>query len=271
MPTVLFSLANIRTGSGFLARFFAVNARDCTSRHEPWPDMFGPAVLARTSGQLDTVETLFSRKAARIDERRHYCETSHAFLKSFAEAAVARWPGLKLIHPVRDPREVARSAANRRASARLLPRWYTTYRGSDGGRYWRWALSGTEELFGAVGPEPLTMFQWYVVEWIEIENRAMRLLDKYGKHGDCFGLDVPTDLSSQERMRALLAFAGMEPRHDPLVLRLGRNGNFVRTRPGERDQQEFAEVVARVPRCYREIFARPAYARHAWARLLVEG
>ena len=47
------------------------------------------------------------------------------------------------------------------------------YRGGDGKKYFRWALTGLEPIFSHLAGNPLSRFQWYVVQWIEIENRAM--------------------------------------------------------------------------------------------------
>ena len=126
-----------------------------------------------------------------------YVETSHAFLKSWSDLAAEMFPQLKLVHLVRDPLKVAKSEANRHAWLDWFHFPLRNYRGGDGRHYPRWALTTLEPIYQPLAEQPLTLFQRYVVQWIEIENRAMRFLEKFDKYTDCITLQSPHDLNDR--------------------------------------------------------------------------
>lgn len=270
-PTVIYLAGNIRSGTRFLYRFFRNNTVGCICRHEPYPDLFGTPILAYVEGDTATIERAFLRKLRRINPHKHYCECNHAFLKSFADIAICYQPYLKLIHPIRDPLLVARSALNRKHAADFIPRFLTYYRGDDSRRYFRWTLTGNEPIYHSLRLLRLTPFQHYVVEWIEVENRCMRFLERYGKHKDCFTLHVPEDLGDEGRLREMLRFFGLQRKHERLDLRGGRNPNFVKTVPYPTDEGEIAEVVAHLPREYLRIFEGEPYVSQEWSVHLRRG
>jgi hypothetical protein len=242
-------------------------------RHEPYgwnPSMFGRPIYDRAVGEVDSIRRLARRKLARIRAcgAAAYVETSHAFLKSWSDVAPELFPDLKLVHLVRDPLKVAKSEANRHDLIDWLRLPWCYYRGGDGRPYFRWSLTGLEPIFGQFDGARLSRFQWYAIQWIEIENRAMQFLDRFGKHADCFTLHSPHDLNEPERMRELLEFLGLALRRDAISIRGRKNRNPRPTVVSDADREQFAAVVRELPPSYLDIFRREPYAKLPWAALL---
>lgn len=270
---VVFTLASGRSGTHFLAQLLRRNAAGCCVRHEPYgwnPSMFGRPIYDRAVGNLDAVRSLAMRKLARI--RRcgvaTYVETSHAFLKSWSDVAVELLPDLRLVHLMRDPLYVAKSEANRHDTIDWLHLPQTYYRGGDGRRYFRWSLTGLEPIFQHFAGVRLSRFQWYAIQWIEIENRAMRFLDQFAKHADCFALHSPHELNEPQRIGELLDFLRLKRRQSTITIGGRRNRNPWRTVITDDDRREFAEVVRLLPASSLAIFQREPYAQLPWAALL---
>jgi len=265
----VFTLGEGRSGTRFLARLFARNLPSCTAVHEPLPDLFGACIEWERTGQVERLRRAFSWKQRRIATCRSevYFESSHAFLKSFADLAVEAWPDLKLVRVVRDPRQVARSYVHRweMTDAARIP--FRICREGEGAPFIRWALTGREPIFADLGFEP-TLFQRYVVQWIEVENRAARFLDRHHKHADCVTLHVPPDLGDVDRLRAMFGDLGLEPRSQELVLPTRRNVNLVPTVVTEEDEAAFAQVVRALPPAHLDIFQHPPYSDYAWSAVL---
>jgi hypothetical protein len=232
--------------------------------------MFGRPIYDRAVGDVAAVRRLAERKRAWIE--RHgaplYVETSHAFLKSWWELAPELFDDWKLVHLVRDPRKVARSEANRHQFA---DRWRLPFRyyRAGGDRFFRWALTGREPIFDAFRPGELTLFQWYVVQWIEIENRAMRLLEEHQKHRHCVTLHSPHDLNDPQRVREMFRALELTVRNDPPVL-AGKQNRTPRlpTQLTSDDERQFRDVIARLPDSHLAIFARAPYSALPWCGLL---
>jgi hypothetical protein len=271
---VIFTLASGRSGTRFLADLFRRNV-SCVGRHEPYfdrgnPSMFGRPIYDRAVGDVDAVRRLARRKRAWIERRGGplYVETSHAFLKSWWDLAPELFADWNLIHLIRDPRKVARSEANRHEFA---DRWRLPFRHyrAGGERFFRWALTGREPIFSSFEPGELTLFQWYVVQWIEIENRAVRLLSEHKKHNECVTLDSPGDLNNPQLVREMFHSLGISPRRDPPLL--AGNQNRTPRRPtvlSEADEQQFSAVIARVPETHLSIFRERPYTAFSWAASL---
>jgi len=227
--------------------------------------MFGRPIYDLAVGDVAAVRRQAERKAQIIGRCGSpiYVETSHAFLKSWSDAAGDLFPQAKYAHLVRDPLKVARSEANRHAWLDAFHFPFRNYRGGDGRRYPRWALTTLEPIYRELGDAPLTLFQCYVVQWIEIENRAMRFLDRFEKHADCVTLQSPHELNDPERVRAMFDFLGVRLRRSELDLGGRQNRNPRPTVIGDQERAEFAAVLARLPATYLEIFTREPYARMA--------
>jgi hypothetical protein len=268
----IFTLASGRSGTHFLYQLFRRNAANCVCRHEPYgwnPSMFGRPIYDLAVGDVAAIRRLAERKARLIRSyaTATYVETSHAFLKSWSDAAVGLFPDMKVVHLVRDPLKVAKSEAYRHALLDWFRMPLRNYRGGDGRSYPRWALTGLEPIFEFAGQTP-TLFQRYVVQWIEIENRAMRFLDLHGKHADCFTLDSPLELNDPERVRALFDFLGIAARRDAIQIEGRRNRNPRPTEISDQERREFADVVRRLPAERLAIFSREPYVKLNWAKCL---
>ena len=207
MTMVIFALTSGRSGTHYLKDLLANNVADCTARHEPYldwgnPTLFGRAIDDAEEGHLDRIRALLTRKKQYLERlpTRVYIEASHAFLKSAYVAAMEFFPEMKLIHLIRDPLAVAKSEANREHFAHTLHFPFRYYRANDGKRYFRWSLTGKEAIFQCLGEQQLSRFQRYLIQWIEIEHRAMRFLDQHHKHESCFTLHSPEDLNNPERL-----------------------------------------------------------------------
>jgi hypothetical protein len=114
-----------------------------------------------------------------------------------------------------------------------------------------------------------TQFQWYVLQWIEIENRAMRMLRQFSLADRCLTLHSPHDLNDPTQVRRLFDFLGLQTRDSSPVI-----GGFKNATPGVRtvvtdeDRRQAAEVIARLPAEYLAIFQQPPYVDWPWSALL---
>ena len=274
-PTV-FCLASGRSGTHFLYEILRRNTRGVACRHEPYlwnPSMFGRPIYDHAVGDEAAVRKLAERKRRVIEGyslAAAYVETSHAFLKSWADIAAELFPRMKLVHLVRNPLAVAKSEATREG---LIHRWrlpLRNYRGGDGRPYFRWALTGLEPIFSQFKDRPLSRFQWYIVQWIEIENRATNFLQQHGKERDCFTLHSPAELNDVAKVQSLLEFLHLPRRGDDIHLEGRKNRTpGVRTVITERDRAEFSSVVALLPASYLEIFQHLPYSQWEWAKVLI--
>nr|AXL06671.1 hypothetical protein AYK20_03255 [uncultured bacterium] len=290
----IFTLASGRSGTHFLYELFRRNAADCCCRHEPYgwnPSMFGRPIYDRALGDTPAIRRLAERRARIIRNcgRPTYVETSHAFLKSWSDLAPELFPNIKLVHLVRDPLKVAKSEANRHEWLDWFHFPLRNYRGGNGQRYPRWALTTLELIYRDVGcmseakyttrdhmtPDgalrcahapyeatgrPLTLFQRYVIQWIEIENRAMQFLDRFGKQADCITLQSPHELNDPGRVQELFDFVGVRLKQKTIDLGGRQNRNPRPTVITDRERDEFAQVVNQLPATYLEIFRREPYA-----------
>ena len=272
----VFALASGRSGTHFLYELIRRNARSCAARHEPYgfnPSMFGRPIYDRAVGERDYTRRLVARKARIIARcgQPAYVETSHAFLKSWSDLAAEYFPNLKLVHLVREPLKVAKSEAYRETWLHRLHLPLRNYRGGDGRKYFRWALTGLEPIFQHFERAQLTRLQWYLLQWIEIENRAMQFLAASGKQANCFTLHSPHELSDAGRVRELFEFLGLSLKHKTLDLRGRQNRNPRPTVITDDDRRELADVVGRLPPEHLAIFQREPYVRFPWIESLRSG
>ena len=241
MKTV-FALATGRSGTRFLSHLLRNNIRNAVCRHEPYfdwgnPSMFGPPIHAHTHGDLDQVERLLAKKSRFINRLRTdtYIETSHAFLKSYFDLAEDHFPNSKFVHLIRHPLKTARSETNRELWLDSIHFPWRKYRAGDGRRFFYWSLTGDEPIYRDVELEHPSLFQHYVIQWIEIENRAMHFLDKFDKHQDCVTMQSPFELNDQQRVKQAIEQLGLEPAGDEVQI----EGKQNRT-PGREDYYHYA-------------------------------
>ncbi|HET7626360.1 MAG TPA: hypothetical protein VFM25_13965, partial [Verrucomicrobiae bacterium] len=143
------------------------------------------------------------------------------------------------------------------------------YRGDDGRRHFAWALTGNEEIFQHFDRERLSLFQWYLIQWIEIENRAMKFLDENDLHERCFTLHAPGDLNHPEKIQALFDFLNLEALRPEPVLRGRTNKSLGQTTViTPDDEHECDSILEKMPARYFEIFNREPYSQYNWSARL---
>ncbi len=276
MKLVFFTLSSARSGTLYLRSLFQNNVRDCVCRHEPFfdwgnPTFFGRAIYDAYAGRVERLRRLMAAKRRYVERLPGsiYLESSHAFLKSAYQVALEFFPDLRLIHLIRDPMKVARSQAYREQWRRRLRVPFHFYRGDDGQRHFVWALTRNEEIFHSCDWEHLSLFQLYLLEWIEIENRAMRFLEENNLFNRCFTL-YTADLNNPERVRALLDFFRLPRQHDDIVPGGRKNRSLgYSTRLREAEEQQSAEVLERLPSRYLDVFSRAPYLGQSWSPVLI--
>jgi hypothetical protein len=272
LPLVIFTLTSARSGTLFLRDLFRNNVRDCVCRHEPFfdwgnPTLFGPAIYDAYAGRIDRIRSRLTRKRRYIARLGTgvYLESSHAFLKSAYVAAREFFPEMRLIHLIRDPWLVAKSEAVREQRRRRAHAPFHYYTGDDGRRHFCWSLTTNEEIYRHFDPERLTLFQKYFLQWIEIENRAMRFLEEHQLAGRCFTLDSPRDLNSESKIAEMIQFFGLHRRHPQIILGGHHNASFgYSTAIDPEDERQVEEIVAALPAAFLDIFRREPYTRLPW-------
>jgi len=271
---VIFCLASGRSGTRFLSELVRLRTHGVVCRHEPYgrnPSMFGRPIYDLAVGDGAARRALLERKHRVIERFRGaeaYLETSHSFLKSWFDLAPEFFPEIKTVRLVRNPLEVARSQADREA---LLHRWHfprRMYRGGDGRPYFRWSLTGLEPIFAPFAEARLSRFQWYTIQWIEIENRAVDFLCRSTPRLACFTLESPGGLNDPGQIERLLQFLEV-PRAD--------NGNWLEGRRnrtpgtptvvGVPERREFEAVLAELPSTNLKIFSGGPYTQWPWAKM----
>lgn len=276
MKRVFFTLASARSGTLYLRDLFRNNVAACASRHEPFfdwgnPTLFGPAIYDAYAGRIDRIQARLTKKRNYIERQpgELYLESSHAFLKSAHVAALDAFPEMQLIHLIRDPFLVAKSETYREEWRSRVHAPFHFYVGDDGRRHFCWALTGNEEIFQHFEREQLSLFQWYLIQWVEIENRAMRFLDQHRLHERCFTLHSSRDLNDSDTIAQMFDFFGLELAHPRVVLGGRRNQSTgYRRLTTEEDERECQDVMERLPQSYLEIFKREPYSQFAWTERL---
>lgn len=271
----VFVLSNSRSGTAYLSHFVAANAV-CTARHEPFfdlgnPTLSGPAIYHNSVGHDELIERQLAKKKRWIERyaKGAYFEANHSLLKGGDRLLAQAFPEAWYVHAVREPLKTVKSMLNREHFIHRLHVPGRYYRGEDGRRYFRWSLSGHEPIFREVNRHPLSPFQRYVLEWIEIENRVIGLLTTQNAWDRCFFLDVPTDLADAEKLLAMIDYVGLLRSTKPLRTTLRTNSTPGRsTVITPEDRREFREVVEALPPQYLAIFQHPPYTALSWCSLL---
>lgn len=272
----VFALANGRSGTRFLCHLLRHNLNHALCRHEPYfdrgnPSMFGKPIEDHTRGHLDRVRQLLLRKQRFISRCRCsvYVETSHAFLKSYYDLAQEFFPQSKFVHLIRHPLKTARSETNREQWLDSIRFPLRHYRADNGRRLFRWSLTGEEPIYRAVGLMRPTLFQHYAIQWIEVENRAMRFLNEFDKYGDCATLNSPRDLNDPEQVKQMIDRLGLELAGNEVRITGKRNRTpGKQTNVTHQEEVEFRKVIARLPEEYLAIFRRPPYDAFEWVSWL---
>ena len=271
----IFALASGRSGTHFLYEIIHRNVKDCVARHEPYllnPSMFGRPIYDHVRGNTAPIRRLLEKKRRVIErfEPATYVETSHAFLKSYYDLAPEYFPRMKLVHLVRHPLKAAKSLANREELIRRLRLPFCHYRGDDGRWYFRWALTGLEPIYQHFEFSKLTPFQRLLLEWIEVENRAMRFLDQFNKRADCVTLRMPEDLNDSSRMLQACEQLGLRLKNDSIELSGRKNQTpGLPTVISQEEERQFDQIVRQLPSEYINIFAVEPYVHCDWSRLFM--
>jgi hypothetical protein len=230
--------------------------------------MFGPAIYDAFAGRLDRVRARLARKRDYILRLRAsaYLESSHAFLKSAYVAALEFFPDLRLIHLVRNPLLVAKSEAVREDRRRRARAPFHYYKGDDGRRHFCWSLTTNEEIYHNFDRARMSLFQKYLIQWIEIENRAMSFLQRHQLGERCFTLDSPRDLNDVATIARLFDFLGLQPRRPEISMGGRRNASLgYSTVVGAQDEREFESVLTALPERCLEIFHSEPYIHFDWS------
>lgn len=273
----VFALTTGRSGTHFLYHLARRNLRDATCRHETnweWgnPSLFGPAIDASTRGDRPFVRQLVEKKrrAAVRYGTPVYFESSHSFLKSYYNLAPEYFDEIKVFHLVRDPLQTALSETNREV---MLDRIFFPghrYRSVDGRRYFRWSLTGKEEIYRSYRGRELTLFQRYLLQWIEIQNRAIEFLNQFDLNNDCVTLHSTRDLNDAETMKEAFGRLNLDLKGPEIEIAGRRNRTFgFPTRVTVRERQQARDVLATLPQRYLTVFHSPRFARFAWTRELL--
>lgn len=275
MKRTFFTLTSARSGTLCLRDLFRNNVPDCACRHEPFydwgnPTLFGPAIYDAYAGRLDRVRARLAKKRGYVERLRQsvYLESSHAFLKSLYVAALEFFPDLRLIHLVRDPLYVAKSEAWREEWRERIHAPFHFYVGDDHRLHFCWALTGNERIFQHFDRQRLSLFQWYLIQWIEIENRAMRFLEDNQLRDRCFTLHC-SDLNNASRIREMFEFFELPTAHERIIP--GGSHNRIighRTVVTAEDERQCEEILNRMPDHYLEIFRREPYTGFQWSKSL---
>ena len=229
--------------------------------------MFGRPIYNHTHGNLKPIRQLLEQKRRFVERRSAdaYVETSHAFLKSYYTVALDYFPNSKFVHLVRHPLKTARSEANRERWVDSIHFPWRRYRAADGRKLFNWSLTGDEPIYQAVDVESPSLFQHYVIQWIEIENRAMRFLEEIKKTGDCITLHSPHDLNDPARVQQLIEQLGLDLAYERVRIEGKQNKTpGAKTTITSQEEDEFRAVVKGLPLKYLDIFTRPPYSAWEW-------
>ena len=275
MPTI-FTLASGRSGTSYLAEFFKHNILNCYSTHEPYldpwnPTLFGKPILYNTLGD-PRLEITLDKKQKRIKQlnKGNYFESNHAFLKTAHQHGGDLFEDMGLIHLVRDPRQVAKSELNRELLINKLKLPWIRYQGPNNLRLFKWSLTGLEEIYKAVTLPTISRFQFYVLQWIEIENRAMQFIQQNSLAERCIHLHVPEAFTDVNNLRSLAAFFDLKLVEKPrLELRTNQTPFVGSNKLSAQEENEFNQVIRSLPLQYRFIFREPPYQQYHWAQNLL--
>jgi len=273
----IFAMAGERSGTKYLAELFKYNIKKCVSKQEPiFLNMFGKPIYWYQQNEIEKIRRWFKLKKLIIDSYRAnvYVETNHAFLKSFADVAMEFYPDMKLIHVLRNPLENAKSQFNRpvwigEPEQRSYRNPIYTYRGNDKKMYLKWTLTGKENIFQET-KGPLNRYQTLLLQWIELENRAINLLKKYDKYQDRYTLVMPQDFNDEKKIRDMFFSFNLTLNKNDIFMNVYKNTGKSPTVITDEEYYQLYDLIARVPNKYLDIFRNPPYTQCDWAKLLIK-
>ena len=281
-PLTLFTLASGRSGTSFLADFFARNITHCYSTHEPYftfgnPTLFGKPVDWNTRHNDRALLPVLERKCRFIASRKQpfYFESNHAFLKAFNRHAAALLNNPGFIHLVRHPLLVAKSEYVRERMIHRLRIPFADYTGDSGERFFRWALTGREDIFRHY-PASLSRLQFYLLQWLEIEYRAMQLIRDNRWQARVFFIDTGADLKRETVLKDMIRFFDLP--HQPIFNMNLRRNQTPFTGPTlltQQDEREFQAIARHLPGRYKMLLQSEPYRNCNWSaevnRLMIGG
>jgi hypothetical protein len=185
--------------------------------------LFGKPIAWNTLHDDRALLPALERKCRFIASRKtpFYFESNHAFLKAFNRHAGALLHNPGFIHLARNPLLVAKSEYVREQMIRKVHFPFAEYTSDTGACLFRWALTGHEALFHYY-PPTLSRFQFYVLQWLEIEHRAMQLIRDNHWQDRVFFIDVDVALKQEAVLKNMVDFFDLP--HQPVFnLNLRRN------------------------------------------------
>jgi hypothetical protein len=236
--------------------------------------MFGKPIYWHQVGDSEKLKHIFSKKQRKINtySADAYAEINHAFLKSFYDVAMEAFPDMKLIHLIRNPLKVARSNLNRYKMIKQMHAPFT-YKGDNGKKYIKWSLTGHEDIFKNFGfnettifnlDDELTVYQFFLLQWIEIENRAMAFLNRYNKHKDCYTLETPKKLNDATVLKDMFTFLDLQLKQEDIVFRGRKNKNIRPTVISKDEKNKLEEIITKIDDRYLKIFRSKPYTQFEW-------
>lgn len=264
----LFTLASGRSGTSYLADFFKKNVKQCFSTHEPYfipgnPVLFGKPIDWNTRHDDNALLPVLARKCRFIANCRApvYFESNHAFLKAFDRHAGTLLNNVGFVHLVRHPAKVAKSELLREQFIRKARIPFVDYTSDTGERYFRWALTGKEEIYQYYGGYTLSRFQFYLLQWIEIEYRAMQLVKQNQWQDRVFFIDVDSQLKEEAVLEQLLGFFDLRrrPRFN-MDLRRNKTPFVGPTLITSQDELEIRWILQNLPENYKTMLKGEPYS-----------
>lgn len=248
----LLTLASGRSGTSFLYAFFRRHVHHCRSSHEPYlaagnPTLFGPAIYWNATGNDEPLQALIEQKRRYIADIAQpvYLESNHALLKSAHRHLHRLSDNIGLIRLHRHPLKIAKSEYLREQliqRCRIPLRHYTL----QGQTYFRWSLTGQEPVFRHFAGQPLSRYQFYVLQWLEIERRADTVIaDNRWQHRVC-SINMDNTGQQLQQLTAMLDFFQLEARQ-PFNLNLYRNKTPFVGNSAALNRNDYAQAEALLP------------------------
>ena len=274
----IFTLASGRSGTTYMAEFFKKNIIDCIATHEPYnklfnPTLFGKPIYYNTHEMDEDLLKVLERKAATISKYRTnvYFEANHAFLKSAHRHAAAVFKNLGLLHLVRNPLLVAKSELNRENLIHKIRHPMRHYKVGGSKRYFYWALTGEENIYNYFDGLELSRFQFYLIQWIELENRASAFLQDPELGSRSYTLHAPFDFKDPQKLKEMADVFGVTLSPDiDHKLKTNKTPFVPDTVITSEDKDELAIVLDRLPDTYLEIFRGEPYSAYDWSKALAK-